>query len=320
MSNYDPVDKDILHKVLGIDRQFIQNNRNIFNSINSYLRPAINHKNISEKMIRLSGLTNGVNERITKPSINDAYDIHDKFLKPRPNVVDMTDYKKEFEPKIEKEMMPEILDNEEEENFYNRFGFPEEDEGERKELRKEIEETYKYIKKYYGDLESAPKKLQENLREFENKLKDLEGSGRRRKGKGKVPKHLKIGNDKLAGFNYIGLDNLNNEFKKLSKISSSSDDTRKGGARTGYPAVKGVKKLNKKKVNMLKKSIKYNPLEDEQEQEFRNQRKSMTGAIIDKSRKIGGSGRNAYIQKLKDLVKQKGITYKEAMIEYSKNK
>ena len=46
--NYDPVDKDIFNKVLSHDRDYINNNRAIFNRINSYLRPAINHKDISE--------------------------------------------------------------------------------------------------------------------------------------------------------------------------------------------------------------------------------------------------------------------------------
>jgi hypothetical protein len=257
--NYDPVNQEILNKVLSIDKDYIKNNRAIFNRINSYLRPAINHKDISENMIKMSGLTNGYNERMSQPSIDTNYDLHSKFLKPRPDVVDMDDYEKKYEPKIEKEMMPEIL----------------------------------------SDLED----------EKENK-----GSGKyKKKGRGKVAKHLKIGNDTLARDSYIGLDNLNNEFEKLGK-------SKKGGARTANPATKGVKKFNKKIVQNMKEEIDSSPFDSEEDSEMSEQENSMTGAVIDKSRKIGAGGRNTYINKLKQIAKDKGITYKDAMVWYSKNK
>lgn len=288
--NYDPVDKHITNLVFAIDKNYISNHRNIFNKVNSYLRPALNQKNISEHMIKQAELTNGYNERLSNPSIDTNFDIHNKFLKPRPNIVDMSDY------------------DDEEPNFYNRFGFIEEDEGEKKELKKEIDETYKYIDKYYGSLDKAPKELQKNLKEFENKLKDLEGSGYNKKGCGKVPRNLIIGNRTLAKNSYIGLDNLNNEFAKLSK---------KGGARTEFQSVKGVKKFNKQKVKNMRDSIKSNYLEQEQSDEENEQMQSMRGADI--NRKIGG-GRSTYIDKLKKIAKDKGISYKEAMIYNSRHK
>ena len=50
--NYDPVDKHITNLVFGIDKDYISNHRNIFNKVNSYLRPALNQKNISEHMVK----------------------------------------------------------------------------------------------------------------------------------------------------------------------------------------------------------------------------------------------------------------------------
>ena len=306
--NYDPVDNQIANLVLNINKDYINNHRNIFNKVNSYLRPAFNQKNISEHIVKQSELTNGFNERLSKPSIETNFDIHNKFLKPRPNVVDMSDYNKKFEPEIEKKDMEEYED--EEPDFYNRFGFPEEDEGDKKELKQEIDDTKNYIKKYYGSIQNAPEELQKQLAKFENYLKELEGAGHKKRGCGKVPKNLIIGNRTLAKNSYIGLDNLNNEFAKLNK---------KGGARTQFPATQGVKKLNKLKVKNMRNSIKFNNLEQEQSDEENEQMQSMTGADLGINRKIGG-GRSTYINKLKKIAKDKGISYKEAMIYNSRHK
>jgi hypothetical protein len=134
-------------------------------------------------------------------------------------------------------------------------------------------------------------------------VKNKEGSG--------------IGNDTLASFNYEGVDMQN--FNK-----------KRGGASTMYQYnPEAVKKLSKNKVKELKKEIKNNPLEIEENNEFKQQEKSMTPRVLKPPAgrlatlglgKPKNSNLQKYINKLKEIAKDKNMTYKEAMIYYKNNK
>jgi len=280
MSNYDPVDFNIYRKVFKIDANYIDNNKYIFNRINSYLRPQKNGKTVPAYLYEMSDVKNGMNERLGTASIDRNFKIHNKFLKEGNKVVDMDDYKKEFEPKEEKEEMPEILHKSEKKE---------------KEINEKEEKAEKKEEK--EDVESIT-----DLNKFSNK-----------KGNGKV-KPYRVGNKNVAGFNFIGLD-IGNEFKPdMKKLQ-----IKRGGARTGFPTEQNevTKEYNKDLVNNVKNYISNNMLDKSENNKFVEASKSMTGATLE--RKIGG-GRAEYQKKLKEIREKHKCSLKEAMQIYKQQK
>ena len=109
-----------------------------------------------------------------------------------------------------------------------------------------------------------------------------------------------VGNKTAPSFSYVGLD-IDNEFNKKGKGKSA-----------------GVMKLDKKIVSNEKKYFKKNPLDILQKREFEEQAKVPSFPVV-APKKVGG-GRNAYISKLKDIMKKKNCSLKEAMKYYKENK
>lgn len=306
MSNYDPVDYNILSKVLKKDYEYIRHNRWIFNQINSYLRPQANSKYISTDLIRIGDVKNDYNERFMSPSIDNAYKVHEKFLNKGIKVVDMEDYKKKYEPEAEKKEAPEVIQEKLE------------------EAGKEIQENKENLNEQQAEIMAK------------EKGEEVEGAGLKsfmKKGRGVKA----VGNKTIPKASFIGLD-IGNEFKPNMMKKGRGRPKKVGGARTMFqdPVTMKTKLINKKKVQDMKNYINNNILDKIENIESNKQAKSMTGAVVNVSkpvRKIGGAkkarsvspkkiggGRAAYQAKLKEIRAKHNCSLKDAMKIYSQSK
>lgn len=297
MSNYDPVDYNILSKVLKKDYEYIRHNQRVFNQINSYLRPQANSKYISSDLIRMGDVKNDYNERFMSPSIDNAYKIHERFLNKGIKVVDMDDYEKKYEPEAEKKEAPEVIQEKLE------------------EAGKEIQENKENLNEQQAEIMAK------------EKGEEVEGAGLKsfmKKGRGVKA----VGNKTIPKASFIGLD-IANEFKPNMIKRGRGRPKKVGGARTMFqdPVTMKTKLINKKKVQDMKNYINNNVLDKIENIESNKQAKSMTGAVVNVSkpvRKIGGGtsggGRAEYQKKLKEIREKHGCSLKEAMSIYKKSK
>jgi hypothetical protein len=296
MSNFDPVDNNIFKKVYGIDNKYINHNKYLWNSINSYLRPQANFRKPSNFLVKISDLKNDFNERLVPASIEDAYNVHKKFLNEGNKVVDMSDYEKKYERSLKGTERSEPVE-------------------EKQKMSEIIKENIKDAKSVAKE-EDKEELEGQDLKNFSLKMtKNRKKARRSTIGSGKVKK-ITVGNKKLPEFNFYGLD-IGNEFKA---DMPKRRGRKVGGARTGNPKpqTEGTKQFNKQVVGEMKDYIKNNIFEKNEVARVKDSSNSMTGATV-KPRKIGG-GRAEYQKKLKEIREKHKCSLKEAMQIYKKNK
>ena len=299
MSYYDPVNQTVFNKVMNIDKNYVNHNKYIFNQIDSYLRCAPKAKVIPHMLLKIGNVRNDMNEPFYDQTIKNTFNINKKFLNYDEGLVDMSDYKKPFEPQQEKQMGAEIIKKQEQQRDTN--------------IKREADQ------------------YQENEKTVNSELSQI-GMGK------KLPIPI-IGNQTLPSFNFIGLDIGNefkaNMPKKLRKPRQPRKPrmTKKmtGGAMTAFPDMLTEEKIqqNKKIVENVKNLVNSNILDEMENSDLLQKEKSMKGAEINVktlNRKIGGAkkaisgGRAEYQKKLKEIRMKHNCSLKDAMKIYSQNK